>query len=772
MGQNLFNKSSNVSQGSVSQGNVARLGRSLQERHFFQEGYFLGSYSVGGKALLSAIVLSFGVMNSGQVDADHDVDEITIVGESQLIERVITLEGDALRIANTADFLKAVPGANLNRNGSLTALPQYRGASGDRVHVVVDGMPIVASGPNAMDAPVSSIPGGHLKSLSVSRGIASVSAGQQTLGGHVVVTSRNGEFGVDDSFNAHARASALYSENGDGLHGNLLTYLSNDQHKLGAAFSYQNGDDAEFSSQADSANNSEDGGNTLPNSFFDRKRSSIFYGYQSDAMAINLQGARINTNDTGTASLPMDIIYIDGESLSLDGFFEAGDWKIDFQVGNNTVEHLMSNYDHRTPPSMMMGMMSMPMNRFNLAEGEHKNAKLKFTAPMTQGQIAFGADYSQSIYSANIGDPTNPNFFLKNFNDVEKNITGLFAEWVNISDRLSWEIGARVNQVSASAETVGAGGAPAMVAMNVMPLSMRFNQSDRDFDENNTDVVAKIVIPVMSDTTHFTAAIAKKTRAPSYQALYLWVPLQATGGLADGRNYVGNLQLNSEDATELNLGFDYSSASTAKDDLAISFQLFYRDVDDYIQGTAPVVTPANAAAVMQMTMLSNMMGGQPPLQYNNIDAALYGADMSYNGTINFAKLGEWYYRGNLSYVRGERKDEDDNLYRIAPLNHTLTIGKSINAFDVNVSWELAAAQKKVSAFNNEQETAGYGLLHINARWQATSQLQAVFGVDNIFDKNYEAHLNGYNRVANADIPQGQRLKGMGRNIRAGISFVF
>ena len=41
-----------------------------------------------------------------------------------------------------------------------------------------------------------------------------------------------------------------------------------------------------------------------------------------------------------------------------------------------------------------------------------------------------------------------------------------------------------------------------------------------------------------------------KTRAPSYQQLYLWVPLQATNGLADGHNYVGDINLDSEKAYE------------------------------------------------------------------------------------------------------------------------------------------------------------------------------------------------------------------------------
>ncbi len=718
----------------------------------------------------ASILLFLGLPMSGASYADHEVDEIVIVGESQLVENRVTIEGDALRIANTADFLKNVPGANLNRNGPLTALPQYRGATGDRVSVIIDGMPVVSSGPNAMDAPVSSIPGANLKSLSVSRGIASVSVGQQTLGGHVVVTSRNGDYSESDTFDAHARVSALYGGNNDALHSNVLTYLSSDQHKVGVAFSYDEGDNAEFSENASSLT----GGNEISNSFFDRKRVSAFYGFQSDDFGMDLNVASINTNDTGTAALPMDIIFIDSESLSGNFFAKLNDWQVDFQLGFNNVEHGMNNYDHREPSNMVMmggmGMMVMPMNRYNFAEGDHQNSKLALTGPLFSGEIAMGIDYSKSVYDSNIVDPTNGAFFLKNFNNVQKTITGFFAEWINLSDSISWELGARVNQVESSADAVDAGGAPMMVAMNVMPLVMSFNQSDRNFDENNTDLVAKMAVPIFnrsgsnsarSETT-FSVGLARKTRAPSYQALYLWIPLQATGGLADGRNYVGNLDLKSEIANELNVGLDHSfdvgDASTA-----ISFQMFYREVNDYIQGT----TDINSPFAMQMTMLSNMMGGKDPLQYNNVDATLYGADVGYNGSV-----GSWYYRGNLSYVRGERDDISDNLYRIAPLNHSLTVGKHIGDLDLSLTSELVAAQNKVSSYNDEEKTAGYGLLNANLRWQATPQLQAVLGVDNVLDKNYEAHLNGYNRVANADIAKGERLKGMGRNIRVGVSYAF
>ena len=61
----------------------------------------------------------------------------------------------------------------------------------------------------------------------------------------------------------------------------------------------------------------------------------------------------------------------------------------------------------------------------------------------------------------------------------------------------------------------------------------------------------------------------------------MWLPLQATAGLADGRTYLGNLDLDSEVAHEVELGFDFVGSR-----VRLAPRVFYREVDDYISGTA------------------------------------------------------------------------------------------------------------------------------------------------------------------------------------------
>jgi iron complex outermembrane receptor protein len=120
--------------------------------------------------------------------------------------------------------------------------------------------------------------------------------------------------------------------------------------------------------------------------------------------------------------------------------------------------------------------------------------------------------------------------------------------------------------------------------------------------------------------------------------------------------------------------------------------------------------------------------------------------------------------GNLSYVRGKRRDEDDNLYRVAPLNNRLSLIYEQRALMLALESVLYASQNKVSDFNQEEKTAGYGILNLSGSYRLTPQLTLSGGVENLFDNRYEDHLAGYNRNGDSDIALGERLPGAGRNI--------
>ncbi len=287
-------------------------------------------------------------------------------------------------------------------------------------------------------------------------------------------------------------------------------------------------------------------------------------------------------------------------------------------------------------------------------------------------------------------------------------------------------------------------------------LASAFNQADRTINHNTNNLVVKFN-RVLDKETVLSIDLGIKERAPSYRETYLWVPLSITGGLADGRNYVGNLNLKPETSREINLGLSKNKAN-----LTIQPQIFYRQIDNYIQGTPSTDSTVNS--------LSHLMAGSPALVYSNTNAEIYGLDTNWNLSIN----NQWSAEGVVSYVRGKRTDVKDNLYRIAPTNARVSVNYQATMSSLKVSLEsiIYARQKNVASYASESPTAGYGIVNLSAQWTVHNQLQVHSGITNLFDRYYANHLNSVNRNGGSDIAVGEVIPGMGRTfyVQARVQF--
>ena len=235
----------------------------------------------------------------------------------------------------------------------------------------------------------------------------------------------------------------------------------------------------------------------------------------------------------------------------------------------------------------------------------------------------------------------------------------------------------------------------------------------------------------------------------------MWLPLKATGGLADGRNYVGGLDLDEERSNEISLGLGQILGR-----VTLSPQIFYRRVDGYIQGTSSSNMIAN--------MVSQMMAGSPALEFANVDAEIWGADLAWKLDLNDL----WYVDGIASYVRGKRRDVDDHLYRLAPPNASVGLTRATEALSATVAVVGYSGQDKVSSYNGEQETPGYGLVNLAVVWKAMDALRLEARLDNVLDKTYQDHVAGLNRANGSDIPVGARLYGTERTFSVGAIWSF
>ena len=703
-----------------------------------------------------ALALAIATPLAGQTFAQERqrIEEITVVGVRDT--HTVIVDDTLVATPDTAQLLRKMPGANVNKNGELTGIAQYRGMFGDRIQVSVDGAQINGAGPNAMDAPLHYAPVAILESLTINRGIVPVSKGQETIGGYVEANTYAGDFGTTKGFefSGRAYAGAQSVNSGDVLSG--FFSVANDTHIFRGFVMQERADDLEFPD-----------GNITP-SEYERERFDLGYSFVTGAHEFSIDFARNNTKDAGTASLPMDILSIDSDLFRSRYTFSASEGVFTVELSASDNEHWMTNYHLRRPPQTAASTADPMRFRRNWAVSENYGFALKYEQFADNGNWLYGIDGHFAEHRSIITNPNSTPFYISNFNDVNRDIIGAFIERkISLNARTGLETGIRVNHVSMDSVPVSANlnpmnmmmGMPVMMNNLAGALSTQFNNDNLAQTDTNVDAFVRLSYQTDGDATWYIGA-ARKTRSPSYQERYLWIPLEATGGLADGKTYIGNPNLKPEAAHEIELGLDLENSI-----YGIYPRVFYKRVSDYIQGTPSTNVTANNFA----QMMANMGMGMPnPLQFSNVDARFYGLDIDSNFSIN----DKITLRAILNIVRADRRDINDNLYRVSPDNVLVALDYRGNGWTGSIESVTYADQNRIAITNSELKTEGYSLVNVMARSSLADGVEVSIGAENLLDESYLDHLAAYNRAYNPDIASRARMPGLGRNFYARVMWNF
>lgn len=275
----------------------------------------------------------------------------------------------------------------------------------------------------------------------------------------------------------------------------------------------------------------------------------------------------------------------------------------------------------------------------------------------------------------------------------------------------------------------------------------KFNNVDRNRNFNEVDLAAVLRF-VVNPELDVEIGLARKNRAPTYQELYLWTGSKATGGFADGKTYLGDLELELETAYQVDLGFDWHVA-----DAYLVPRFFYHYVNDYIQGT-PLSDKRKEET-------------KADLKWSNIQAHFYGIDLEAGYTLtNNLRLD-----AGLNYVRGERINaptSDGDLYRIAPLNGRAQLTYEQADWMSAIEGVFYADQGDVAGYNDEEKTKGWATLNLRGKYEPYYNLVVGVGVENVIDTKRFDHLGGYvNYNVNG---RGKRVAMLGRNFYAILSY--
>ena len=668
-----------------------------------------------------------------QASEEH-LEHVEVLGQTNNTISSLNLIAGEARSPDLRDVLKRIPGLTGNANGPLSAIAQYRGLFGNRVHVSIEGGPVSGAGPNAMDPPLSNVFALPGTELNLHRGIAPVSVAAQSLGGAIEVQQNAAVlFSEQDSW--QGQLTLQHGQLGDaGNHSGVLGYHSENLY-LQTFMVNQQRDDIE-----------DGNGNEVPNSFYDRQMAGIATGFRYGDHQWQGYYHQADTDNTGTAALAMDIQYIDAAIYRLSYHWQANQQRsLTLKFHGNSNQHGMNNVDHR-PATMPQ------MARLNTVDSLAQGYSLVWKDKLLGGNLESGVNWQNSQHNSVITNPQMGNLTINNFNDVEQQLSSVYGQWNSNLLGLDWLIGARYSRVKSDAGDVS--NTMAMMNPNIAILVDDFNSAQRNLDFSFVDSSLHLSDNINKHLS-WQLALAQKNRAPSYTELYVWLPLGISAGLADGRNYLGNLELKEETAQQIDLGLNYHSNR-----FSIKPRIFYQRIDDYIVGDPSTNQTAN--------MVSMMMSGDSPLQWQNTDATLYGADleltMSISSTITLDMA--------ASILRGERDDIDEPLYRISPATLVTRLNWQNGDWRVTLESELAASQTSTSSLQNETQSAGYGIVNSNLSYQFNEFLKLTATVSNLFDKAWQPHLGGVNRVQGIEQPAGERLYAAGRNVHIGLQASF
>ena len=682
------------------------------------------------------------------------INEIIVVGVQD--SHTVATDDTLVAPADTAQMLRKMPGANLNKNGELTGIAQYRGMFGDRISVAVDGAQISGAGPNSMDAPLSYAPVALLESLTINRGIAPVSTAQETIGGYIQAKTYSGEFGSREAFEFTGRTYFGTQTVNEGVVASGFFAMTNRNHLIRGFVMNESAKDLEFP----------DG--VITPSEYERERFDLGYSFRRGEHTFAVDIARNNTGDAGTPALPMDILSIDSDLFRTRYRHTGTAGTLTAELFGSNNEHWMSNFHLRRPPQD--NMMSPGRMRFRqtFATSENLGFNLKYEQYVDNGVWNYGLDGHFTNHDAVVTNPNIGTFFLTNFNDSQRDILGAFVERsLVIGETMGLDAGVRYNRVTMNTGEVGSNlnpmnlpaGMPVMMNNLSSLLANGFNSTDRSQIDNNFDWFARLSLEASRGVIWYVGA-ARKTRSPSYQERYLWSPMESTGGMADGKTYVGRVDLNPEVAHEIEVGFDWSGAN-----FALYPRAFYKNVTDFIQGTPATSAVANNIAMM----MSNMgMGAPDPLQFSNTEARFFGFDVE----ARYSLSDRLTLRAIANVVRGERKDINDYLYRISPDNVILALDYTSEDWLVSLESISYAAQDRISLTNLEQATEAYSVLNLSGLIEFAAGAELRLGVENLLNETYFDHLAAYNRAYNPDIQTRSRMPGLGRNIYGRLMWYF
>ncbi len=754
---------------------------------------------------LLSLLIAASLSPIGASAAETELPTVEVVGKEDaapLAPAVESLPTLRATTSDTASLLRDVPGVSLYGGGGVSSLPAVHGLADDRLRIKVDGMDLISACPNHMNPALSYLDPSQVESLQVYAGIAPVSVGGDSIGGSIVARTAEPVFAKPGEGSlVKGEVGAYYRSNGNVRGGNAAATYATESFNISYTGAIAQSDNY------DAGGNFKDGlfvagtpagftgrpghtlaGDEVGSTAYDTRNHTLGLAFRGGEHLVEVKFGLQDLPEQLWPNQRMDMLGNDEKRVNL-RYAGERDWgKLEARVYHEDVDHFMDfgadkKYWYKGGTAMWDGSQcgaigttcaaGMPMK----TESTNTGAILKADIDLTQQDLLrVGTEYQR--YRLDDWWPASgggmwPNAFL-NVNDGERDRAAVFTEWEKqFSPQWMTLAGVRFERVSMDAGDVHGYKTVAPDSGNQLRDSAAFNAADHSKTDNNWDMT--VLARYTPDATRdIEFGFAHKTRSPNLHERYTWstwtMAALMVNWAGDGNGYIGNLDLDPEQANTVSATFDWHAADRTWEFKATPYYTYVTDYIDAVQWDATANAPRATLQTGQYTVL----------KFVNQSARIYGIDLSGRMPLAQNGLGEFGLNGLVSYTRGENRDTDDNLYNIMPLNGKLALTQKLRGWDNAAEVVMVSRKDDVSAMRNEMETPGYALLNLRGS-HSWKQLRLDFGVENVFDRLYYHPLGGAylgqgtTMSANTmqTVPQwGTPVPGMGRSIYTALNYQF
>lgn len=625
-----------------------------------------------------------------------------------------------LPASDGTDYLKTIPGFSAIRNGGSNGDPVLRGMFGSRLNILTNGSSMPGACPARMDSPSSYISPENFDELTVIKGPQTVLWGPGASAGTI----------------RFDREPPQFAEPGILFDGSLTggSWGRNDQAAdltVGNEKAY-----ARVTSNHSHSQDYNDGDGNRVESRWDKWNADVALGFTPDADTLIELTAGTGDGEARYAGRGMDGTQFKRESLGLR--FQKQNMggalkKVEAQVYYNYADHVMDNYLLR--PFKPGGGMNMPMasNVDRATWGGRFAGTLQWSDSLS---LVAGMDFQESRHRKRSGMGMQSYRSKPWDKDASFNNTGVFGEltWqASEADRIIG--GVRIDWAAAKdfRQTAGSG------------MMARPNPSA---GERRTDTLPSGFLRYEHDLAALPATVyvglGHVQRFPDYWELFS----PSKGPVGSANAFQG---IKPEKTTQLDFGAQYKT-----DGLEAWFSGYVGQVNDFI---------------LFSYMPAGMMGAAT--QAGNVNARIFGGELG----VSYKLAPAWTVGATAAYAWGKNRSTGAALPQIPPLEARLSATYDDGTWSAGALWRLVAAQKRYAENQGNVvskdfgPSAGFGIFSLNGGYALNKQVRFTVGVDNLFNKTYNEHLN---LAGNAGFgyPANTAINEPGRTVWATVSLKF